>query len=220
MKPARLLVADDHPIIRQGLAALFAPCPAEWEICATAANGQEALRATLIYRPDIVIMDYKMPLLDGLAAARQIKKRRPAIEVLIFSGASSPHILLEIFHSKVCGALLKSEAAEELFPALGALRRHHRFRSRGITERCEKIMVGDAPFRALTDREREMMRLIVAGLSIKQIANKLGVSVDTIDTHRTNLYQKLGLHSASDVVRYAFEHGLVGFGEEGEATKE
>jgi len=220
MKPTRILVADDHPVIQHGLATIFAAHAADWEICATATDGPQALREALCYRPDIVIMEYALPRLNGLAAARHIKQGLPSVEILIFSGASSPRILLEIFHSKICASLLKSEAIEELFPALIALRQHHPFRSRGMTELCEKIVTSAEPFLSLTAREREVFLLTTHGRSCNAIARHLGLSVDTVETHRKKAYKKLKVTSAAEATRRLFECGMENCGQEYKLTNE
>ena len=209
MKPTRILIADDHPAMSAGLTGIITSHGAGWEICGTAADGEEAIAKATALRPDIVIMDYKMPLVNGLEAAAQIKRRLPGIETLMFSGTQSHQILLEIYCSGVRGCLLKSEAAEELMPALESLRRHHTFRSRQITALYEKIMESASELEELSAREIETMRLIAEGKSSKEIAVSLGISVKTVDTHRSNLLRKLKVHSVAEVVRYAIRHGLV-----------
>jgi DNA-binding NarL/FixJ family response regulator len=208
MKPTRILIADDQPVIQHGLAAIFAAHAADWEICTTASDGPQALREALCYRPEIVIMEYALPRLNGLTAARHIKQGLPSAEILIFTGASSPRILLEIFRSKVCGSLLKNEAIEELFPALIALRQHHPFRSRGMTDLCEKILARAEPFLSLTARELEVLLLTTHGRSCVAIATDLGLSVDTVETHRKKAYKKLNVTTAAEATRRLFECGM------------
>jgi DNA-binding NarL/FixJ family response regulator len=207
LTPPRILIADDHPALCAGLAAIILAQRPTWEICGTAKDGHDAVVQAVALRPNIVIMDYKMPFLNGLEAAEQIKARVPAVEILIFTGTQSPRELLKVFRSNVRGCLLKSEANEELIPALEALRRHHTFRSRAITELCEKIIATSGEMEELTERETEVLHLIGRGKSNKEIATELKVSVKTIDTHRGNLMRKLDLHSTADLVRYAIEHG-------------
>jgi DNA-binding NarL/FixJ family response regulator len=161
------------------------------------------------HAPDIIIMDYRMPLVNGLEAAAQIRRRLPHTEVLLFSGTHSHHDIVEIFRSDARGCLLKIEAAEELIPALESLRRHHTFRSRAITELYEKITENNGEIEKLSAREIEVLRLLVIGKSSKEIAGQMGISVKTVDTHRTHLLRKLKLRSTVELVRYAFRHGLV-----------
>lgn len=206
---ARIVIVDDHPVVRLGLAHLIITHRPGWEICATAAGGQEAIAQATGLRPGIVIVGDTKPACEGLEAARSIQRSLPGVEVLLFSGAQSPRLLLEIFRSSARGCLLKSEPAEELFPALEALRHHHHFRSRGITELCRKIEENAGDLEVLTARETETLQLIAAGRSSKEIAVQLGVSLKTIETHRSNLLRKLKLHSVAELVRYALRNGLI-----------
>jgi DNA-binding NarL/FixJ family response regulator len=209
MPPTRILIADDHAVIRVGVADLITEHGPDWEICATAADGQEAIAKTLEHRPDIVIMDYQMPFLNGLEAAALLKERLPGIEVLIFTGTQSHHVIPEIYRSSVRGSLLKSEAAEELLPALESLRRHHTFHSRQVTELYEKITEVTGAIEPLSAREIEVLRPLTDGKSSKEIAVAMGITVKTVETHRSNLFRKLKLHSIAALVRYAILHGLV-----------
>jgi DNA-binding NarL/FixJ family response regulator len=209
MPPTRIIIADDHVVIRVGLADLITEHGQDWEICATAADGEEAIVKAIESSPDIFIINYRMPLLNGLDAATQIKRRLPATEILLFSGTQSHYDIVEIFRSDARGCLLKIEAAEELIPALESFRRHHTFRSRAITELYEKITENNGEIEKLSAREIEVLQLLVTGQSSKEIAVRMGISVKTVDTHRTHLLRKLKLRSAVELVRYAFRHGLV-----------
>lgn len=211
MKPTRILIADDHEVIRQGLAGLIAAEGPGWDVCGTAADGHEAVVKAIELRPDIVIMDYKMPALDGNEATKLIKMRLPETEVLLFTGTTIRGDLLAVYRSEAKGALLKSEAAEELIPALEALRRHHRFRSKQVEAQYERIIAqhADPLVKPLTPRELETLRAIAEGKSSKEIAVQMGVSVKTIETHRTRLFRKIEARSAAEAVRYAVREGLI-----------
>jgi DNA-binding NarL/FixJ family response regulator len=152
-------------------------------------------------------MNYEMPRLNGLEAARRIERELPQVEILMFSGTRSRHALLQMYRSGVGGCLLKSEGADELLAALESLRQHQRFRSRQITELCQTI--AQAAVDTLTARETETLRLIVDGKSSKEIAVELGISLKTVECHRTNLFRKLKVHSVVELVRYALRHGVV-----------
>jgi DNA-binding NarL/FixJ family response regulator len=203
----RVIIADDQPIARLGIANLITAHG--WKVCATAADGEEAVAKATAHQPDIVILDYTLPRLNGLDAARQIKRRLPTTEILIFTNAQSPRILLQLFHSSVRGCLLKTEPAEELLPALESVRRHHTFRSRAITDLREKIAEAASDLLPLTPRESEALRLISQGKSSKQMALRMGVSLSTIDTHRESLHRKLKVHSAAELIHHARQFGLV-----------
>ncbi len=209
MKTNRILVADDHPIVQEGLQSHLSAKGPEWEVCAVATTGLEAVAKAVTLAPDIVVMDYKLPDLNGLEAAAQIRQRAPSIEVLLFSEAGSPFVLQRIYHSSVRGCLLKSEALDDLIPALETIRRHHRFRSRALTELCEGIAASAAACATLTRRELEILRLIAQDLSSLEIASELGVSIRTIEAHRTHLFRKLKVRSVVGLVRYAIYHGVV-----------
>jgi DNA-binding NarL/FixJ family response regulator len=181
----------------------------EWQICGAAFDAEAAIAMAIELQPDIVIMDYKMGVIDGLAAAGQIKERVPHAEVLIFRGAVETCSLLEIYRSSVGGFMLKSEEVEELMPALEALRHPHRFRSRQVTE-CYLGIVEDAgAVGTVSARELETLRMIAIGKSAKEIAAVMGISLKTVESHRTHLNRKLDCHSAVELTRYALRNGLV-----------
>jgi DNA-binding NarL/FixJ family response regulator len=205
----RLLIVDDHPTIHTGLATLIHNEKPGWEICATATDGREAIARATELRPHLVIMDYTMPHLNGLEATGEIQRALPDVEVLIFTGTQSRHILAEAFHSPARGCVLKSEGPTTLLRALESIRHHDRFRSRGITEVCDDIAATSGQLRTLTPREKETARLIAEGNSTKQIAAQLGVSVKTTETHRANIFAKLKVHTVAELVRYALRVGLV-----------
>jgi DNA-binding NarL/FixJ family response regulator len=209
MNPTRILIADDHAVVREGLPGIILAHGADWEICGFAADVEAAIAQAIELEPDIVIADYKMPGGNGLAAAEQIKNTVPSVEVLIFSGMTAPCSVLEIYRSNVGGYILKSEAVEELLPALEALRHHHRFRSREVTRLYEQIIRAADGIEPLSDREIETLCLIANGKSSKEIAAQMGISVKTVETHRTHLLRKLHCKSAVDLTRYAVRDGLV-----------
>ena len=209
MNPTRILIVDDHAVVREGLPGLIEDHGPQWEICGTAADPEAAIAQAMELQPDIVIMDYKMPVTHGLAAADEIKKRLPHVEVLIFSETPAPCSLVEIYCSHVGGFMLKCEAVEELQPALEALRHHHQFRSRGVTERYERIAAERAVMQPLSEREMEVLHLILDGKSTKEIAVQIGVSPKTVEAHRTHLFRKIGCNSVVELTRYALRNGLV-----------
>lgn len=203
---SRVVIADDHPIVCVGVASLI--FEHGWEVCATAADGSEAVIRAMEMRPDIVIMNYQMPRMNGLEAARWISRELPQVEILLFSGTRSLYALRQMYRSGVGGCLLKSEGVEELLAALESLRQHRRFRSRQITELCQGIGEGDH-LDKLTGREISIVRLICEAEPNKAIAAALGISIEAVESHRTNLFHKLKVRSDIEVVRYALRHGLV-----------
>jgi DNA-binding NarL/FixJ family response regulator len=203
----RVVIADDHPVVCVGVATLIAA--QGWEVCATAADGEDAVARAAEMRPDIVVINYGMPRLNGLEAARRIERELPQVEILMFTGTRSPYALLQMYRSGVGGCLLKSEGAEELLAALESLRQHQRFRSRQITEVCQAIGQAAGDLETLTACETATLRLIADAKSSKEIAVELGISIKTVECHRTNPFRKLKVRSVAELVRYALRHGLV-----------
>ena len=205
----RVLIADDHPTIHVGVGALLRVEKPDWEICATAADGREAIARATELRPHIVIMDCTMPHVNGLEATGEIHHALPGIEVLLFTGVRCRQTLAEAFQSRACGCLLKSEGPDVLLRGLESVLHRDRFRSRGIIEVYDDIVAASGKLRPLTPCERETARLIAEGKATKQVAAELGVSIKTTETHRANIFAKLQVHSVAELVRYALRIGLV-----------
>lgn len=205
----RLLIADDHPMIHSGLATLIHAEKPAWEICVAAADGREAIARATELRPDLVIMDCRMPHVNGLEATAEIYRVLPAIAVLIFTGSECRHTLAKAFQSKARGCLLKSEGPDALIHALESILHRHRFRSHGITAVCDDILETSGKLDKLTEREKETTRLIAECKSTKQVAAHLGVSIKTTETHRANIFAKLQVRSVAELVLYAVRTGLV-----------
>lgn len=209
--PIRIFVADDHEIVREGVCSLLRRHP-EWEICGVAGDGRETVAAVERLRPDIVVMDINMPHLNGLDATRQIKRKFPATEVLIFTATETEGIVREVFKVGARSYLLKSEANDHLAPAIEALCKHRTYFSSKVSEMVfSGYLKGEAQVedRALTPRERELVQLVAEGKSNKEIAEVLGLSVKTVETHRARVMRKLGLDSVASLVRYAIRNGIV-----------
>jgi DNA-binding NarL/FixJ family response regulator len=205
----RLLLADDHAIVRQGLRRLLEERPG-WEICGEAVNGREAVEQALRLKPDVVVLDLSMPELNGLAATREIRKALPQTEVLILTMHDSLQLVREVLAAGARGFLLKTDAVTSLLPAVEKVSRREVFLTpevealvlRGFLESAPGV---DAPEvrSELTLREAELLELVAQALTSKEIAQRLSLSVKTVETHRANLMRKLGLHSTGAVVRYA-----------------
>jgi DNA-binding NarL/FixJ family response regulator len=210
----RILVADDHEIVRRGLRALLANRP-EWQICDEATEGREAVEKARQSQPDVVILDIGMPGLNGLEAARQIRKVSPRSEVLILTMHESEQVVQEVLAAGARGYVLKSDAGRDLVAALEALSRHKTFFTPSVTEMVLKTYLGGggegevAESSALTPREREVIQLLAEGKGNKEVADILGISVRTAETHRTNIMRKLDCHSLSDLVRYAIRNNII-----------
>jgi DNA-binding NarL/FixJ family response regulator len=217
MAVPRILVVDDHDIVRQGVCALLSAEPG-WEVCAEARSGREALRLAAETHPDVIIMDLLMPDLNGLDAARQIKKQDPSVEILILSGHEDSELIQTAFDAGFRAYIFKSQAREHLVPAVTALLNHKPY----LTSRVSEVLFrrfeeqGTAGGRkegradaALTAREREIIQLLAEGKSNKEVASGLAISIKTVETHRASIMRKLNLESLSDLVRYAIRNKII-----------
>ncbi|PYK76994.1 MAG: DNA-binding response regulator [Verrucomicrobia bacterium] len=215
MKTLRILLADDHKVVRQGTRALLSTVP-EWEIVGEADNGRDAVSLTAELKPDIVILDIGMPELNGLDATRQIKKKLPETEVLIFTGQETEELVHDVFDSGARSYIMKTDAADHLIDALKALSEHKHFFTSRISEivfaryiQGKKTVEGAPEKSRITDREREIVQLLAEGKSSKEIATILGISVRTVETHRAAIMKKLGLKSFSELIRYAVRNKII-----------
>ena len=216
MKKLRILVADDHGLILEGLRAVIESRP-EWELCGLAENGRRAVELAQERRPDIVVLDVTMPELNGLDAARKILEILPRAKILIQTMHESESLAHEVIKVGARGYLLKSDAPELLPQAIEALAAGRTFFTSKV---CDWVMSGlsggggnkaapEIPRSRLTPRERELVQLLAEGKSNKEAADKLGISLNTVETHRKNVMSKLKLRSASDLVRYAIRNKWV-----------
>lgn len=216
MSKLRVLVADDHEVVRAGVRSLLESQP-DCEVCGEAATGQEAVALAQQLKPDVVVLDIAMPELNGLEATRQILKAISDVQVLILSVHESEELVCEILDAGAHGYILKSDAGRELTAAMQALRKHETF----FTSRVAQIALrayrnrkptGDVlppPGGGLTPREREVLQLLAEGKSNKEAASALGISVMTVETHRSNIMHKLGAHSVAELVHYAVRHKII-----------
>ena len=215
MKTLRILLADDHKIVRQGTRALLSRIP-EWEIIGEAGNGREAVALSAQLKPNIVILDIAMPELNGLDATRQIKKNSPETEVLIFTGQVTEELVHDVFSSGARSYIVKTDAPDQLIDAVKALSQHKPFFTSRISEIVfaryfqEQNELESTPEKSrITDREREIVQLLSEGKSNKEVADILGISVKTAETHRAAIMRKLSLKSFSDMVRYAIRNKII-----------
>jgi DNA-binding NarL/FixJ family response regulator len=213
--PVRILVADDHEVVRGGLRAIL-ESRAGWEVCGEAATGREAVHKARQLHPDVAVIDITMPELNGLEATRQIRKALPKTEVLILTMHESEQVVHEVLDAGARGYVLKSDAAEDLVTAVELLLDHKPFFSSRIGELMLKSFLkrrGDSSAHErrplLTSREREIVQLLSEGKTNKETAERLGLSVRTVETHRTNLMRKLGFRSLTDVIHFAIRNKMV-----------
>ena len=212
MSALSVLVADDHEIVRRGVRVLLEARPG-WRICGEAVEGREAVDKAARLRPDIVILDIGMPVLNGLEAARQIRKNSPQCEVLILTMHESEQVVREVLAAGARGYLLKSDAGRDLVKAVEALSRHETFFTSQVAEYVLQSFLDARGERqdssAITPREREVIQLLAEGRGNKEVAATLGISVRTAETHRTHVMRKLGCRSFSDLIRYAIRNNII-----------
>jgi len=216
MKPLRILVADDHDLMRRGVKTLL-ESHAGWEVCGEAKTGREALDRAEELKPDIIILDISMPDLNGVEAARRIRKTSPNTEILILSLHYSDQLIREIVDAGVRGYIVKSDSDRDLIIAVETLAKHKPFFTALATEIMLNNFNSGAPGKGvpdlastrLTTREREIVQLLAEGKSSKEVASSLEISVKTAETHRANIMRKLDLHSVSELVRYAVRNQFI-----------
>lgn len=201
----RIFLADNYVLIRGGLRTLLR-ARNDFSICGEADNGIEAVKLAIQAKPDVAIMNVNMPGLNGIEATRQIRKAAPNTEILIFTAEDNEDIMRECLRAGAGGYLLKSASDEQIIDAIDALTQHHGYYSESVTEKL--LRSGDNRSH-LTAREREVLRLIAQGRRSREIAQMLGVSLRTIETHRAASMRKLNLHSVAEVVRYAMRERII-----------
>lgn len=210
----RIIVADDHEVVRQGIRAVLQSQPG-WEVCGEAGNGREAVDMTSELMPDIVVLDVAMPEVSGLTAVREILQNRPETKVLMLTMHESEQVIREVLEAGAHGYLLKSDAGKDLVTAITALHRNKRFFTSKVAEMVlenvtrNKLRPEVAVKDVLTAREREVVTLLAEGKSTREVAEVLGLSVKTAETHRSNVMRKLDMHSVSELVLYAVRNNLV-----------
>lgn len=217
MSRIKILIADDHDLVRSGIINLLSSYK-EFEVVAEAADGNEAVERTKKFRPDVVIIDLSMPNLSGIDATKIIKQKHPEIKVLVLTMHESEEYLFQMLSSGASGYLLKSAGKEELAAAIRTVFRGERYFSPQMSEMMVTGYLRKAESKRsyasdddipLTKREKEILRLIADGLTNQEIGEKLFISPRTVETHRTNIMQKLDIHDVVNLVRYAIEHGMV-----------
>ena len=212
--PVRILIADDHQVVRTGLRALL-ESKSGWQVCAEAANGREAVEKAGQLKPDVAVLDIGMPLLNGVEATRQIRKVSPHTEVLILTMHDSEVLVQEVLEAGATGYILKDDADRNLVAAVDALRRHKPYLSSRVSEAASSAVSSDrssfgrSSRSRLTPREREILQLLAEGKSNKEVADLLGISVKTAETHRANIMLKLDFHSITELVRYAVRNKII-----------
>jgi len=214
VRPVRILLADDHALVRRGVRLILDNEP-DLTVVAETADGAEAIARARDERPDLAILDIAMPRLTGLQAARELSRLLPEMRILILTMYDNEQYFFEALKAGASGYVLKSVADRDLVEACRAAVRGEPFLYPGavnalIRNYLERVAKGDdQPGRAITDREEEVLKLVAEGYSSKQIADMLFISVKTVERHRANLLQKLGLRDRLELTRYAIRAGLI-----------
>jgi len=215
-RPITILLADDHTIVRQGLAKLLEG-ESRFRVVGEACDGREAISKVEQLKPDVVIMDIAMPLLNGIEATRQVKKAHPKTRVIILSMHSHNRFISELFSLGASGYLLKDSSGTDIISAIDASMRGDTYLSPSISRRVIEDYVSlkkskssrEELYSTLTNREREVFQMVAEGRSTKEIADILCVSISTVKTHRFNIMEKLQMDNISQVIHFAIELGIV-----------
>jgi DNA-binding NarL/FixJ family response regulator len=207
----RILIADDHDVVRDGLRGLLEAQP-NCEVVAEAADGKEAILKAVETKPDIAVVDYSLPLVNGLEVTRQIRSRLPKTEVLVFTMHDNEIVIDDLLRAGARGYVLKTDARRQLLGAIASLAAHKPFFTPHISEALlDSFIKRHHPERSsiLTPRERQIVQLITEGHTNKVTANLLNISLKTVETHRAAVMGKLKLSSSAALVRYAIRNNLV-----------
>ncbi len=214
MDKIRVLLADDHAVLRAGLRALLAGEP-DMEVVGEAEDGEDAVTQAEMLRPDVVVLDIAMPRLNGLDAIRRIRELGLSVKVLVLTMHAEEQYLLQVLRAGGSGYVLKASADTELMEAIRTVHRGDAFLYPSATALLLKDYRGHIAgeegdhYEDLSEREREVLALTAAGYTNQEIADKLIISVKTVDTYRSRIMEKLNLHHRSELVKFALRHGLL-----------
>jgi DNA-binding NarL/FixJ family response regulator len=204
----RIVLADDHEMVRRGLKVCLEQ--EGIEVVGEAPNGIQALRLVRKLNPDVVILDHLMPKLNGIEAARQILRESPHARIIILTMRTEERLVLEALQAGVLGYVVKVQAIEDLISAVYTVARREVYLSSALARVAIKAFLDKTKLAAdpLSARERQVLQLIAEGNTTKEIADVLGISVKTADSHRSRIRKKLDMHDTADLVRYAIRQGL------------
>jgi two-component system response regulator NreC len=207
--PTRILLADDHLIVRQGLRALLER--EGFAVVAEVADGRQAISAAQERCPDVAVLDFGMPLLNGLGAAQEILRACPRAKAILLTMHTEDHYVLEALQAGVKGYVVKTQAAADLVRAIHEVLRGMMYLSPGISQAVVEAYLAKSvvPPDPLTAREREVLQLVAEGKSTKEIAQLLGITFKTAESHRTRIMKKTNIHETASLVRYAVRRGLI-----------
>ena len=211
----KVLIADDHAIVREGLQAILSVQP-DVELLGEAINGEEAVRKAKELQPDIVLMDITMPIMNGLDATRLIKKQNPDMKILVLTMHEEDDYFYRILEAGASGYFIKGGSFNELVSALrsvwhGDVFIYPTMAKKLLSNYLEGVKSGQEieKYKKLTNREREILRLVADGRTSQEIAENLFISPTTVQTHRAHMMAKLGLHNRTELIKYAIRHGFV-----------
>ena len=214
MEKIRVLVVDDHIIVRDGICALLA-LAGDIEVVGEASNGIEALKMVKELKPNVVLMDMAMPIMGGLEATRRICKESPRTRVLVLTQYDDKEYVFPVIEAGASGFISKVAASSELVAGIRSVYRGDSYLSPSVAKllvedyRYGGRRVAQDPYEQLTDRERDVLKLVAEGYTTQEIAHMLVVSPKTVEGHRTNLMAKLGIHNRIDLVKYALRKGII-----------
>lgn len=207
MTRTKVLLADDHTIVAEGLASLLEP---EYELVGRVQNGRDLLSAVSELSPDVIVTDISMPLLNGIEALRQLKKMNSDVRVIFLTVHADVTYVTEALRAGALGYVLKQSAAEELRSAIRAVHEGRTYVTPLIARDIDDLSEADESLAVvLTPREREVLQLLAEGRAVKEIASVLGISPRTVEFHKYNVMEKLGLRTTAELTQYAIKHGIV-----------
>ena len=215
MAELRILIADDHQLIRRGLRDLLTT-RSGWQVVGEASNGLDAVEMAVTLRPDIAILDFSMPGLNGPGVTAFISSQLPDTGVIVLTMHDSESVIREVLRAGARGFVLKSDADRDLLVAVEAVAEKRHFFAARVSQLITGYLAGDKMLTAtskrsaaqLTEREHDVMRLLADGMTSKEVASLLQISIRTVESHRINMSRKLGFNSVADLVRYAIRNGI------------
>jgi DNA-binding NarL/FixJ family response regulator len=211
MRRARVVMADDHKMIVDALRRVIEP---EFEVVETVGDGRALLTAVETHKPDVIVVDVSMPLLNGIEATRKIKKTNPRVKVIILTMHDSPEFASQAMEAGVSGYVLKHSASEELVQAIREVLRGNHYITPLIAKGLMQVFINGRdstgePAKLLSGREREVLQLVAEGKTMKEVGSVMNISAKTVEFHKYNIMKKLGVSSSAELVRYAVKYGLV-----------
>ena len=215
MNKVRVLIVDDHVIVRDGVRMILEAQP-DIEVVGEASDGSEALEAARRLSPGVVLMDIAMPGMNGLEATAAIKQELPDVQVLVLTMHEDYEYFFEVLRAGAAGYVLKGASSNDLVSAIRAVHQggvylHPAVAKNLVSDYVKRMEPGEdrSRYDGLSDREQQVLRLVAEGKTSQQIAEELFLSVNTVQTHRSHIMEKLGLHNRTDLIRYALRKGLV-----------